>query len=97
MPQAHPAEPAGHHEGEATSPPTRRKLPDRHGRRQPTTTATNTTGPRRTTGPRWTVAPPKTAPMTAEQYQRAVHAWAALIAAWWAEHPPDQPRGESQP
>ena len=97
MPQAHPAGPAGDHRGEAASRPTRRKAPDRHGRHQATAPATNATGPRRTTGPRWTVSPPKTASMNAEQYQRAVQAWAALIAAWWAQHPPDQPNEETEP
>jgi hypothetical protein len=35
--------------------------------------------------------------MNAEQYQRAVQAWAALIAAWWAQHPPGQPNEETEP
>jgi hypothetical protein len=35
--------------------------------------------------------------MSAEQYQRAVQAWAALIAAWWADHPPDQHHEEDEP
>jgi hypothetical protein len=90
MPQTDPAGPAGNHESTANSRPTHRTAPDRHGRRERTVPATNTTGPRRTTGPRWTIAPPKTTPMTAQQYQRAVQAWAALIAAWWADYPPDQ-------
>jgi hypothetical protein len=35
--------------------------------------------------------------MTVEQYQRAVHAWAVLIAGWWADHPPDQHHEETKP
>jgi hypothetical protein len=97
MPQTNPAEPAGNHEDRPTSRPERRPVPDRHGRRERTTPATNTTGPRRTISPQWTVSPPDTAPMTVEQYQRAVHAWAALIAAWWADHPPDQHHEEPEP
>jgi hypothetical protein len=97
MPQARPAGPAGDHGGEAASRPTRHTAPDQHGRRQPTPPATNATGPRRTTGPSWTIGPPKTAPMSAEQHQRAVQAWAALIAAWWAKHPPDPHHQEPEP
>lgn len=98
MPGAH--HPAGqadeHSDDESTSRRAHRGVPDRHGRREPTVAATNGTGPRATTGPRqstgpgWAVSPPTTVPMSAEQHDNAVRAWAALIAAWWADHPPDQ-------
>lgn len=35
-------------------------------------------------------SPPQTVPMTPQQYQQAVHAWAVLIASWWNDNPPDQ-------
>jgi hypothetical protein len=93
MPQSDPAETAGPNPDNRPENRPKRRMRDRHGRRaQPTTTTTGSTrtGPRSTTGPRYTVGPPKTTPMTPEQYQRAVHAWAVLIAAWWTEHPPGQ-------
>jgi hypothetical protein len=68
---------------------TRRPVRNRHGRRDQTTPATARTDPRRTTGPRRTIGPPQVIPMTPEQHQRAIRAWAALIASWWTEHPPD--------
>jgi hypothetical protein len=27
--------------------------------------------------------------MTGPEYQQAVRAWAALIASWWTDNPPD--------
>lgn len=38
---------------------------------------------------RFRVGPPTTVPMSSEEYARAVHAWAVLIAAWWVDNPPD--------
>jgi hypothetical protein len=97
MPPLDPAGQAGHPEpdGEPKTRSTRRVVRDRHGRRERTAPATKATVPRsttgpRTTGPRWTVGPPKTVPMTVEQYQRAVQAWAMLIASWWTDNPPNQ-------
>lgn len=64
---------------------------DRHGRRdRSTTTPATKTGPRKTTGPRWKLGPPKTVPMSAEDYQKAVQAWTVLISSWWTQHPPEK-------
>jgi hypothetical protein len=62
-----------------TGPPTGRRPPGRADR----------SGPDRTTGPRHTLGPPKVVPMTDAEQQAAVAAWAALIATWWHNHPPD--------
>jgi hypothetical protein len=91
MPTPPPAETAGSPDPDHRPNDTTRRNRDRHGRRTPTTTRPTRTGPRTTTGPRYTLGPPKTAPMTPQEYQQAVHAWAVLIAAWWTDHPPDQP------
>jgi hypothetical protein len=77
MPQPDPARPA------------RRRVRDRHGRNHPTASSTNRTGPRSTSGPRSTLGPPRVVPMTGPQYEQAVRAWAALIASWWTDNPPD--------
>lgn len=77
MPQADPARPG------------RRRVRDRHGRRDPTAAPTKPTDPRSTTGPRSTLGPPRVVPMTGPEYQQAVRAWAVLIAAWWTDNPPD--------
>ena len=74
MPAQLPADPPGR-----SARPRRR---DRHGRHEPRTTETAASGPRRTVGP------PKTIPYGADEYERAVHAWAVLIAAWLTDHPP---------
>lgn len=74
MPAQLPADPPGR-----SARPRRR---DRHGRREPRTTQTAASGPRRTVGP------PKTIPYGADEYERAVHAWAVLIAAWLTDHSP---------
>jgi hypothetical protein len=29
-------------------------------------------------------------PMTPQQYEQAIRAWAILIASWWTDHPPDE-------
>ena len=80
MPAATPAEPADHHHHHHNTSNERGR--DRHGRREPRTASTRS-------GPRYTVGPPKTIPMRGDDYDRAVHAWAVLIAAWRTEHPPD--------
>lgn len=70
---------------------TTRRTRDRHGRRTRTaTTGSAQTGPRTTTSPRHTLGPPKTVPMTPQQYEQAIRAWAILIASWWTDHPPDE-------
>jgi hypothetical protein len=76
MPRADPSQP----------PP--RRVRDRHARRTPTT-PTNRIGPRTTTGPRATIGPPRVIPMTPTDHDRAVRAWAVLIATWWTDNPPD--------
>jgi len=79
-----PAETAGTPEPDRPNT-TKRRIRDRHGRRTSAaarTTRTTRTGPRRATGPRFTLGPPKTVPMTPQEYQQAVRAWAVLIAAW---------------
>ena len=76
--------------GEASTESTHRVGHDRHGRRdRSTTTPTTRTGPRRKTGPRWTLGPSKTVPMSAQEYEQAVQAWAVLISSWWTQHPPE--------
>lgn len=82
MPPAHPAGQADDHEAEP-SRTAQRPVRDRHGRRDPVDRTART-------GPRYTVGPPKTVPMTPDEYARAVHAWAVLIAAWWTDNPPDE-------
>jgi hypothetical protein len=84
MPAATPAGPADHnHQHHARSNLGR----DRHGRRERRT-------PSKRSGPRYIVGPPTTIPMSGDDYDYAVRAWAVLIAAWRSEHPPDD---ESQP
>jgi hypothetical protein len=79
------------HDDIPTDRPTRRANRDRHGRHEPTQPAVaRQAGPRGNTGSGFTIAPPKTTPMTPQEYERAVRAWAVLIASWWTEHPPDQ-------
>lgn len=76
--------------GQPEKKPTRRGTRDRHGRHEPSATRQPGEGPRRRRDdPRWTLGPPKTVPMTPEQYQRAVRAWAALLAAYRARQRPD--------
>jgi hypothetical protein len=72
-----PAEPPAEPPGRRTTRPRRR---DRRGRHE-SRTATSTTGPRHTLGP------PKTIAYGADEYERAVHAWAVLIAAWLTDQP----------
>lgn len=83
MPEASPAEPAGNPEPDDEGRTARQRRRDRHGRREPRSTS-------KRTGPRYTVGPPKTVPMTADEYQQAVRAWAVLIASWWTDNPPDE-------
>ena len=61
----------------------RRVVRDRHGRRDKVVH-------NKRTGPRYTLGPPKTVPMTADEYAKAVRALAVLIAAWWTDNPPDE-------
>jgi hypothetical protein len=72
------------------SQPPRRTVRDRHARRT-RTAPTNRTGPCTTTGPRATVGPPRVIPATPVDYDRAVRAWAVLIASWWTDNPPEPP------
>lgn len=76
MPATNPAEPAD---------PRRTTRHDRHGRREPRTTS-------KRAGLCYTVAPPKTVPMSGDDYDHAVRAWAVLIAAWLSK--PDNERTE---
>jgi hypothetical protein len=73
-----PAQPLADPPGRPTARPRRR---DRHGRHEPRTTST-------ASGPRHTLGPPKTIPYGGDEYERALHAWAVLIAAWLTDHPP---------
>jgi hypothetical protein len=82
MPPAHPAGQADNHDAEPSGT-SRRQHRDRHGRRDEAVPSTRT-------GPRYTVGPSKTIPMTPDDYDRAVRAWAVLIASWWADNPPEE-------
>ena len=72
----------------------KRRSRDRHGRRDlPTATGSDRTGPRGRSDakrPPRLLGPARIVPMTADEYDRAVRAWTALIATWWTEHPPEQ-------
>ena len=88
MPPPDSAEPADHTPPE--QPKTRsasRATNRRTGRREPAAA----TKPGQ---PRWVLAPPQTVPMSPEQYQQAVAAWAVLIASWWTRNPPEHHQTE---
>jgi hypothetical protein len=98
MPPHDPAAQTDDHDAEPSGTAQRPER-DRHDRRSgpaaPRSDRTgprSRTGPRRTTGPRFTLGPPRVVPMTPEQREQAIRLWAALIAAWWKDHPPnDEP------
>jgi hypothetical protein len=82
MPPPDPAGQADHHEAEPGRT-AQRPVRDRHGRQDATDRTMRT-------DLRYAVGPPKTVSMTPDEYARAVHAWAVLIAAWWTDNPPEE-------
>ncbi len=90
MPPPDAAEPVDHTPPE--QPPktrsTSRATNRRTGRREP---AADTKAGQ----PRWVLAPPQTVPMSPEQYEQAVAAWAVLIASWWTRNPPEHQQSEN--
>ena len=88
---------AGHEPAALASSRSRPNRRDRHGRREPSTPPSASSGPRKTTRPRqaahdpqWIVAPPVPVDMTSDGYCQAVLAWTFLFASWLTDNPPDQ-------
>jgi hypothetical protein len=71
----------------------KRRSRDRHGRRdRQTATGSDQTRPRArsdATRPPRLLGAPRVVSMTADEYERAVRAWTALIGTWWTEQPPE--------
>jgi len=66
---------------------------NRHGAKQrphDETESKTPSRPRQDADRQWTITSPVTIPMTAEQTQQLIKAWAVLIAAWWTANPPDE-------